>query len=317
MVISKFLYLYWYMLKQLAFIALTIIVCTNQLHAQPFVQILGVAQDGGYPHIGCRKSCCAMAWNNDSAKRFVVSFAVVDPVAKQWWLFEATPDIKEQLQLFYTLTGGLYNYLPSGIFITHAHIGHYAGLMQLGREALGAKDIAVYALPGMQRFLADNGPWSQLVALNNISIKKLAFNTVCGLSRDVKIIPFKVPHRDEFSETAGFKIITPGKKYLFIPDIDKWSKWEKDIVTEVQQTDVALLDATFYDSKELPGRRMEEVPHPYVQETMQLFHDADTDTKAKIYFIHMNHTNGLLWNKQVQLQLVNDGYNYAQQGMKL
>jgi len=29
----------------------------------------------------------------------------------------------------------------SGIFLTHRHIGHYAGLMYLGKEVIGAKDL--------------------------------------------------------------------------------------------------------------------------------------------------------------------------------
>ena len=95
------------------------------------VYVLGVAQDGGYPHAGCTKQCCAAAWKDPVKRRFVTSLAVVS--GDSWWLFEATPDIKEQLQYFHELTGGKYNYMPAGIFITHAHIGHYTGLMQLGR----------------------------------------------------------------------------------------------------------------------------------------------------------------------------------------
>ncbi|MES2689480.1 MAG: pyrroloquinoline quinone biosynthesis protein PqqB, partial [Bacteroidota bacterium] len=101
----------------------------------PYVLVLGVAQDGGYPHIGCKKKCCEMAWQAGSLKINVVSLALVDPVEKKWWLFEATPDITGQLHLFASLTKNTFDYLPAGIFITHAHIGHYTGLMQLGREA--------------------------------------------------------------------------------------------------------------------------------------------------------------------------------------
>ena len=304
-------------MKQLLLAVVFVAGCLQFAQAQSFIQVLGVAQDGGYPHIGCRKKCCAPAWNNDSLRRYVVSFALVDPVAKKWWLFEATPDIGAQLQYFTQLTDGKYNYLPEGIFITHAHIGHYAGLMQLGREALGAKGVKIYALPRMQEYLEQNGPWSQLVKLQNIIIKPLNFNTITGLTGDIKVKAFKVPHRDEFSETAGFHIAAGGKKYLFIPDIDKWSKWERDITTEIAKVDVAMVDATFYNDEELPGRRMDEVPHPFVAETIQLFSDSPADVKAKVYFIHMNHTNPLLWNEDVNREVEKKGYKVAQQGMKL
>lgn len=300
------------------FVALIMLLCcTLSVQAQPYLLVLGTAQDGGYPHIGCKKECCTRAWNGENERRYVVSLALVDPGSKQWWLFEATPDIKEQLQLFRTLTHDEYNYLPDGIFITHAHIGHYTGLMQLGREALGAKKVKVYALPKMKAFLENNGPWSQLVQLHNIEIAGMPPNSLVGLNQDLKIKVFTVPHRDEYSETAGFSIITPGKKYLFIPDINKWETWSSNIIAEVKNTDIALLDATFYNETELPGRRMSEVPHPFVKETTDRFSHESPETKHKIYFIHMNHTNPLLWNKTVQYELRKSGYNIAIQGKKL
>lgn len=287
------------------------------LNAQPFIQILGTAQDGGYPHIGCRKKCCTQAWINPTDKKYVVSFAVADPETKQWWLFEATPDMKEQLQYFHEQTGGKYKYLPDGIFITHAHVGHYTGLMQLGREALGAKNITVYALPKMKSFLEQNGPWQQLVTLQNIKIETIKPNSVTGLNGNTRVQAFTVPHRDEYSETAGFTIVAGKKQYLFIPDIDKWSKWDKNIIKEVSKVDIALLDATFYSADELPGRRMEEVPHPFVAETMELFSKESESAKAKIHFIHMNHTNPLLWDEEQRKKVMQAGYNIAVQGMKL
>ena len=282
-----------------------------------FIQILGVAQDGGYPHLGCKKQCCTMAWANDSLKKNVVSFALVDSSVNKWWLFEATPDIKEQLQLFKNSTGGKYNYLPDGILLTHAHIGHYTGLMELGREVMNAKEVPVYVLPKFKTFLETNGPWSQLVSLKNIVINPLSESSPLVLSSNIQIETFTVPHRDEFSETAGFKISTTNKKYLFIPDIDKWQKWNKNIIDEVKSVDIALLDATFYDNTELPNRKMEDVPHPMVKETMELFKNESSTVQAKIFFIHFNHTNPLLWNKEAQNNFHKTGFKIAKQSDRL
>ncbi len=284
---------------------------------QPFVLILGIAQDGGYPHMGCTKQCCNKAWDNPSLKKQVVSFALADPATKQWWLFEATPDIKEQLHNFRQQTKSEYKYLPSGIFITHAHIGHYTGLMELGREVMGTKEIPVYVLPKLKTFLETNGPWSQLVSLHNIALHGLTADSALELPGNIRVTAFTVPHRDEYSETAGFKISTPNKKYLFIPDIDKWAKWNRNIIEEVSSVDVALLDATFYDGTELPGRNIAEVPHPFVIETINLFEKTDAQTKAKVYFIHMNHTNPLLWDKKLMIETRRSGFNIAEQGGRL
>jgi pyrroloquinoline quinone biosynthesis protein B len=291
---------------------------TASANAQsPYILVLGTAQDGGYPHMGCSKKCCKKAWTNPSMKRNVVSLALVNPQTNQWWLFEATPDIKEQLHYFQTLTKGKYKYLPDGILITHAHIGHYTGLTQLGREVIGAKYVPVYVLPKMKNYLETNGPWSQLVNLHNISLQPLQDGSSIIPANGISIAAFTVPHRDEYSETAGFRINTSTKSYLFIPDINKWEKWNKRIIDEVKAVDIAFLDATFNDEKELPGKRMDEVPHPFVVETMKLFENTNRQIKGKIYFIHFNHTNPLLWDAIQQSEVNAAGYKLATQGMKL
>jgi pyrroloquinoline quinone biosynthesis protein B len=280
----------------------------------PYVIALGITQDGGYPHLGCEKECCERVWKDDSKRRFVVSLALVDPVEKKWWLFEATPDIREQLQLFRNLTKQVYKYLPEGIFITHAHIGHYSGLMQLGREVLNSNDLPVYILPGMKHFLKSNGPWSQLVSLNNILLSELKDGDVIHLGEWIKVQTFTVPHRDEFSETAGFTIHARQKAYLFIPDIDKWSKWNKDIIDMVRQVDIAFVDATFFEITELSNRSIEEIPHPLVSETMAHFKNEHAEHRSKIHFIHLNHTNKLLFDKKSQREVRKRGFNIAEQG---
>lgn len=281
---------------------------------QPFIQILGVAQDGGYPHMGCDKVCCESAWKDASKKQFVVSLALVDPQTKQWWLFEATPDIKEQLHAFQQSTKGEFPYLPAGIFVTHAHMGHYTGLLQLGREALGSKQVPVYALPRFEKYLRENGPWSQLVMLSNITLKQLLPEQQVTLTSIIQVTAFTVPHRDEFSETAGFTISFADKKVLFIPDIDKWEKWSVKIEAAVEDVDIALLDATFNTVTELPNRDIAEIPHPLVVETMARF-NTRPELKKRIWFIHFNHTNPLMWNKNMQENIRKQGFQVAETGM--
>ena len=207
--------------------------------------------------------------------------------------------------------------LIDGIFLTHAHIGHYAGLMYLGREGLGGDNIKVYVLKRMAKFLTKNGPWDQLVKLNNISLQTISNNKFVKLSENILVIPIKVPHRDEYSETVGYKIIGKSKKLLFIPDIDKWDEWEKSIVDEVKLVDYAFIDGTFYNGSEL-NRDMSEIPHPSIEETLELFSNQPQAEKNKIYFIHINHTNPILTNKNgVRDLILNAGFNIAEMGLKL
>lgn len=262
-----------------------------------FIVILGIAQDAGYPQAGCEKECCTIYWEGKETKKHVTCLALVDRAAGKYWLVEATPDIAVQLHTLQSFLPTVNDYSPDGIFITHAHTGHYTGLTQLGREVMGAKGIPVWVMPRMDSFLRNNGPWNQLVRLNNIALSRLQADSSVSLGSSFTLTPFRVPHRDEYSETVGFVIRSGKKKILFVPDIDKWEKWDRDISKEITQSDMALLDGTFYTGTELPGRDISEVPHPFVEESLQKFSSLPSAERSKIRFIHFNHTNPLLKNQ--------------------
>ncbi|MEL6922712.1 MAG: MBL fold metallo-hydrolase [Bacteroidota bacterium] len=280
----------------------------------PFVMVLGVAQDAGYPQMDCQKSCCAPVWTGEQNAKRVSCLAVVNPQTGAAYIIDATPDFKMQWQQLSELPLTQPTQL-AGIFLTHAHMGHYTGLLHLGREAMGASDIPIYAMPRMKEFLENNGPWSQLVQLNNIKTIALQHDSTIYLQNDLRITPLQVPHRDEFSETVGYRIEGPEEKVLFIPDIDKWEKWDRDIRSEIAGVDRAYLDGSFFKNGELPNRDMSEIPHPFVEESMQLFEGLSPNEQAKVHFIHFNHTNPLLReNSAAQQQLEAAGFNLAVEG---
>ena len=280
--------------------------------------VLGTIQDGGSPHIGCNKACCKELFAHPDHRRKVVSLGVIDPINKQTWLFEATPDMPLQTKMLKNTSGFQQKEMPDGIFITHAHIGHYTGLMYLGKEALNSRAEPTYAMPRMTSFLTNNAPWSQLINLNNISLKPLQNEQTITLSNTVKVTPILVPHRDELSETVGYRIEGPTKKVLFIPDINKWALWNKNLVQEIKAVDYAFIDGTFYDGDELQTRNIAEVPHPFIIETMQLLAGLPEAEKAKVYFIHFNHTNPVLNPKSVQaLTVRKNGFHLAQFGQRV
>ena len=265
-------------------------VASETVERAPFVVVLGIAQDGGLPHAGCRRDCCVAAWGDESLRRLISCIAVVDPESKQRWLFDCTPDFPQQLNRLDELESGKRR-LVDGIFLTHAHIGHYAGLMHLGREVLGANSVPIYAMPRMRKFLWTNGPWSQLATLNNIVIEPLEADKPVVLNVNLSITPFRVPHRDEFSETVGFRIRGPKKTVAFIPDIDKWEQWEARVEDLVCSVDRAYVDGTFFDNDELPGRDMSQIPHPFIVESLSRFAPLADADRSKIRFIHLNHSN--------------------------
>lgn len=298
------------MIARCLFVVFISLYFSLQTFAQaPYLVILGTAQDGGYPQAGCKKSCCEKVWKQPELKRYVSCLALVQPQTNSAWLLDATPDFREQWTLLKQQTND--SIKPAGILLTHAHIGHYAGLMQLGREVMGAKEVKVYAMPRMKQFLETNGPWSQLVTLKNIVIQPIQAQTAFSLFEGATVTPYPVPHRDEYSETVGFMLNVADKQVLYLPDIDKWEKWDMPVLQLVAKTDMAFIDATFYSENELPGRSMKEVPHPLVTESIKLFESV----KQRIYFIHLNHTNPLLdMQSDFTKSLLKQGFHIAEQG---
>ncbi|MFD2531242.1 MBL fold metallo-hydrolase [Gracilimonas halophila] len=303
--------------RLLIFTLLLITACSEKLNPEPTqetdqsITILGIAQDAGFPQADCNKEHCQQFWEGRVEKRHVVSLGLTDQTTGQNRIFEATPDFTAQLHQLKTISA--IDDL-SGFFLTHAHIGHYTGLMYLGHEVMGTSEVPVYTMPGMRSYLETNGPWSQLVNMNNISLQDIQADSAIRLTQNLSVTPFIVPHRDEYSETVGYRIESPTKKVLFIPDINKWHIWERDIIKEIAAVDVALLDGTFYDAEELPGRDMSEIPHPYVEESIKLFNNLPASEKSKIMFIHFNHTNPLILDSPERREVEDLGFRVASEG---
>jgi pyrroloquinoline quinone biosynthesis protein B len=260
----------------------------------PFAVVLGIAQDGGYPQAGTKAS---PAWDDTAARRLVASLGLVDPASGERWLVDATPDFPEQLHRLDVIAPAVGVPGLAGILLTHAHIGHYAGLVHLGREVIGARGVPVYAMPRMEAFLRGNGPWDQLVKLGNIELRGLVAGTPVPLGAHLAATPLLVPHRDEYSETVAFRIAGPRRSLLWLPDIDKWEKWDASgtrLEKVLAGVDLAYLDGTFFADGELPGRPMAEVPHPFVRETIARLASLPASERAKVRFVHLNNTNPLV-----------------------
>ncbi len=285
--------------------------------SKTYIQVLGITQDAGYPQANCYQPHCLRAWENPELRRLTSSIAVVSTESKKKYLFDATPDIREQL---YQLNRAAPDdeFTLDGVFLTHAHIGHYTGLMHFGHEASGSSNVPVYAMPRMLEFLSTNGPWDQLVRYQNIRLIPLSDGKPVHFEKTLRVTPLTVPHRDEYSETVGFRIEGPTRTAVFIPDIDKWEGWDTDIRDIVRASDYALIDATFFADGELPGRDMSNIPHPFVSESMDLLGDLTDEEKSRVIFIHMNHTNPLLIDdSDAQAEIERRGFRYATEGMRL
>lgn len=285
----------------------------NQYSDEVVLKVLGTIQDGGIPHMGCSKECCVNYFEHKSIRIGVSSIGVSNFKYETNYIVDATPDVNFQLQ---ALIG---NTNPSekldGIFLTHAHMGHYVGLLNFGRESLNSNNIPVYLMPKFFDFISKNGPWDQLVSLNNIKLQRIYNNEKVILHNNLSFTPILVPHRDEYSETVGYLIEGNRKKALYIPDIDKWAKWSISITEMIKNVDYAFLDGTFFDEKEINNRDISEIPHPFIIESLELFNNLENIDKAKVYFIHLNHTNPVLnKNSEEYKRVILSGFNVAEPG---
>lgn len=281
------------------------------------VKVTGTAQDGGVPQANCQCQHCQLVYANPKLKRTAASIAVILPEKGQWHLIDATPDVSQQIYAVKQIYPHLG--LMNSIFLTHAHIGHYTGLMFLGREAISSKDLRVYAGAKMESILQEHVPWKQLVELKNIEIHPLKSAQPVTLESEVTIMPIEVPHRNEYSETFGFIISGSERKLLYIPDIDRWDTWNEDIRKIVSEVDFCLLDGTFYTKNEISirARDSREIPHPPIYETMGLLQDIVASKATEVYFTHLNHTNPLVDpNSGIAEDLQKRGYRIVQEGME-
>ena len=209
------------------------------------------------------------------------SIGIVNRATRRAYMFDATPDFRSQV---HSLTGGL---PPDGIFLTHGHMGHYTGLMYLGFESIDADGVPVYGTGRMTSYLRTNGPWSQLVTRENIRLRTLVPDEILDLGDGIRVTPFLVPHRDEYTDTVGYRIEGPRQTAIYIPDIDQWDRWDTDIRELANDVDLALVDGSFADMSEVPGRSIEDIPHPLMSVTRELLRGVS----AEVWFIHLNHTN--------------------------
>lgn len=252
--------------------------------------VLGNMQDGGLPHIGCRCAYCLAA---QSQPQYAACLALVD--ARQnppgVYLLDATPDIKQQLNLLADVLGPHHTRRyrlrqPDAIFLTHAHMGHIGGLPQLGPEAMAVQDLPVYAAPALIALLQEARVWQPMV--DCLQFRPFTAMQPQPLASDLFVTPISVPHRDEWDAgTFAFYVQGPTHSLLYLPDIDAWELWP-EAKTFMTAVDYALVDASFWSADELGGRA--PVAHPLIPNTLTRF----AHIPGQLVLTHLNHTNPVL-----------------------
>jgi pyrroloquinoline quinone biosynthesis protein B len=284
--------------------------------------VLGSVQDAGFPQVGCYTERCneGRALHAAGRGRFVSSLALVEPQEERFYLVDATPDITRQLDL---ITDPAFRQRAAarrpfdGIFLTHAHIGHYTGLAVLGKEGMGIRETPVYCTEAMAGFLASNQPWQLMVEQGRLDLRPLAIDRWHRIDEHLDVQLWKVPHRDEFADTVGFVFRGPSSSLLYLPDINAWRAWDRDVAEAVAGVDVALLDGTFWSMDELPGRSVEDIPHPLMTQTMDALQEVVDQDMSRVLLTHLNNSNPALDDGgPQQAEVARRGFEIAREGMR-
>ncbi|MFB6076838.1 MAG: MBL fold metallo-hydrolase [Candidatus Nanohaloarchaea archaeon] len=215
------------------------------------------------------------------------------------YLFDVPPGIRCQVGEEYI----------DGVFLSHAHLGHVTGLLYFGKEAFNADNVSVHCSATVHEFLQENPPYRLLLDRGNIEVDQFeagdAINVMGLTVRPVEVLNEGYVTTD----TNAFVIETADTRLFYMSDIDEWTD---DAVAAVADADVAIVDGCFWSREEI--ERYENVPHPPVQESLEILGDLDTE----IYFTHMNHTNPILDPGSPERQQVEDaGFHVAEEGMEI
>ena len=296
--------------------------------AGPYALVLGTAQDAGLPQLGCTAACCESARRDPERRRLVASLLVVDPESGGRWLFDATPDLREQVE---RARGHPPGRSPPGnrpplfeaIYLTHAHMGHFAGLLQLGQEAYAARGQPVLGTARMVDFLERDEPWALAVRSGHLAPRVLVPDRrepllgPDGEPTALSVTAFLVPHRDEVTDTVGYLIEGPTRRLAYLPDIDKWERWERPLEDLLADVDIALVDGSFYADGEIPGRSLADIPHPFISETLTRLADQPASLRARVVFTHLNHSNPAATPDSPAAQAIQaTGMSIAQEGQR-
>jgi len=271
------------------------------------ILLLGAAQDAGRPQSNCSCDNCMTARQDLRKVEHPSSIAIIHHSLKQFWIVDATPAFPAQLERVKEFTKG---YEFRGIFITHAHIGHYTGLMFLGKEVMNTREMSVYVSALVGEFLSGNAPWSQLIEQRNIVLHTIEEEQPVQIAPEISVTGYFVPHRDEFADTFSFVVRGAYRSLFYCPDIDRWELWKHDLKTFLADIDFALIDGTFYSADELPKDRISKVPHPTVMSSCELLKEIS----GKATFIHMNHTNPLYKEGKERAWVLESGFGVGRRG---
>mgnify|MGYP001327827916 CR=1 FL=1 len=308
-----------------------------------YIRVLGAAAGGGFPQWNCNHPNSRLARNGSSvALPRTQSSIAVSLDKKKWFIFNASPDLRQQLwenpELMPSATDPL-RYSPiMGIYLTNADVDHIAGLINL-RESQPFK---LYATERVISVLNKNSIFNVLNPkfVDKVSIKldsKLELLNSDNTKSGISVKPFAVPGKvalwledankgsnfgsvDE--DTIALEVLSEesGSKFFYIPACAEVPNWLKE---KLNNSDLLFFDGTLWTDNEMidekvgikTGKRMGHISMSGDDGSIVKFEDVNI--KRKI-FIHINTTNSALIDNSAERKIIkNAGWEVSYDTMEI
>ena len=239
------------------------------------VKILGAGAGGGFPQWNCNCPGCQKARSGE-VKSLTQSSIAVRAKNSPWFLINASPDVRQQLEMLRTetidplLDEGRRSSPVAGIILTDAEIDHTTGLILL-RES--AQPLKVYSIYSVKRALTSGYPLFSTLQ-NYCGVEWFPLEPGQSLTPiapdstdlDVEVFPLstkppkymqqqsEVGEKSKKGEIWGvgltFRDRTTGGVLTYTPGL---GELDDALQKRFANSDCILVDGTFWHNEELPG----------------------------------------------------------------
>ena len=307
-----------------------------------FIRVLGAAAGGGYPQWNCNHPNSRLARNkSEHALARTQSSIAVSADKKKWFIFNASPDLRQQLWNNHELMpaeGDPLRYSPiMGVVLTNADVDHTAGLINL-RES---QKFNLYATKRVLDVLGKNSIFNVLnpkfvnripIELENIVKLIYTDDSFSG----IMVKPFSVPGKvalwledenkgENFGsveeDTIALEITNnEGKRFFYIPACAHVPDW---LLEKLENSELIFFDGTLWQDDEMirenvgvkTGKRMGHISMSGIDGSIETFKKINIKRKV---FIHINTTNpALLENSSERMLATENGWEIAYDNMEI
>ena len=302
------------------------------------IRVLGAAAGGGFPQWNSNAAGCRRARAGDPCARPRTQASIAVSVdGAQWFLFNASPDLRQQIEATPCLhpRQGLRSSPIAGVGLTGGDVDAIAGLLTL-RER---QAFTIYGTSAILQILDEN-PIFEVLARDVVARTRMEFGAPTmlalpdgsqgTLSIEVFPVPGKVPlYLEEAAgpppivecqTTIGVAITDGLRRLCFIPGC---AQMNDALAGRLQGTDLVFFDGTLWTDDEMlraglgpkTGRRMGHMSVSGPNGTIAAFKTIDV---ARKILLHINNSNPVLLDDSPEHAAVEAaGWEVAYDGMEI